>query len=57
MMIMTMKQVLKHGVEMEGKPKGKGICIGAFAFAVQDAIECMVGFRMDSRTIKWESLM
>jgi hypothetical protein len=51
MMIMTMKQVLDHGGEMQSNPKGKGICIVVSLLTTKGAIECMVGFRIDSRTI------
>ena len=47
------QQVLTHGEkkEMKTSPKAKVYARG-FHFTNRDAIECMVGFRIDSHTIK-----
>ena len=39
--------------EMEWKVQGKGIFVGHFISSVEGCAEkCMIGFRIDSRTIK-----
>ena len=52
-------QVLQFGkeeIEKQNGLKAKVYELGPFCFAGQDAIECMIGFRIDNRTIKRRNL-
>ena len=43
---------LEKKKEKKNGLKAKVSLIGPFCFSNQDAIECVIGFRIDSRTIK-----